>query len=154
VKLVSACLLGIGCNYRGGSWPDPALAARLAEGGLFPVCPEVLGGLAVPRRPAEIQGGDGNDVLDGRARVVDDEGRDVTARFLAGAEAAAGIAKSLAVDEALLVELSPSCGCGAIYDGTFSGTRRAGDGVTAALLKRRGIKVTSVPKGGRKPPVG
>jgi uncharacterized protein YbbK (DUF523 family) len=147
MKLVSACLLGVNCNYRGRSWRDASLCGRFAEGGLFPICPEILGGLPLPRRPAEIQDGDGNDVLDGRARVVDDAGCDVTDRFIAGAEAALRIARSVGADEALLVESSPSCGRGGIHDGSFSGRRRPGDGVTAALLMRNGITVTRVEKG-------
>jgi len=144
VKLVSACLLGIKCNYAGKSWPVPRLIEELAEGGLFPVCAEFLGGLPVPREPAEIQGGTGVDVIHGRARVLGEKGADVTAEFLAGAHEVLRIARTIGAREALLTERSPSCGCGRIFDGSFSFRFIEGDGVTAALLKENGIRVTTV----------
>jgi len=101
----------------------------------------VLSGLPTPRPPAEIQGGDGRDVLEGRARVVNIEGKDVTAEFLAGAQKALRIAQRRGIKEAVLKARSPSCGVGQIYDGSFSGRLREGDGVTTALLKRGGIIV-------------
>jgi uncharacterized protein YbbK (DUF523 family) len=142
VKLVSACLVGVKCNFAGGCFKRQELSDELAAGGLFPICPEVMGGLPSPRPPAEIQGGDGGDVLDGRARVVTIEGEDVTERFVAGARAALAIARALGADEAILIEKSPSCGTGGILDGSFSFTFKPGDGVAAALLKRGGIRVT------------
>jgi uncharacterized protein YbbK (DUF523 family) len=144
MKLVSACLLGISCNFEGASWPHPGLLEEFRKGGLFPVCPEVLGGLPVPRTPAEIQGGTGSDVIEGRAKVVAENGVDVTAAFLSGAQEALKIATAVGAHEALLTERSPSCGCGLIFDGSFSFKFKAGDGVTAALLKKNGIKVTSI----------
>lgn len=112
-----------------------------AEGRLVPFCPEVAGGLPVPRPPAEIVGGDGADVLDGAARVVADTGEDVTEAFVAGARLALETARRAGARVALLKESSPSCGSRMIYDGTFTGTWVAGDGVTAALLEREGIRV-------------
>ncbi|MCK4452122.1 MAG: DUF523 domain-containing protein, partial [Anaerolineae bacterium] len=103
--------------------------------------PEVAGGLPTPRPPAEIQGGDGGDVLEGRARVVNIEGKDVTAEFLAGARKALRVAQRWDIKEAILKARSPSCGVGPIYDGSFSGRLVEGDGVTAALLEREGIIV-------------
>ena len=144
MKLVSACLLGVNCNFEGKNWLCPELFEEFAKGGLFPVCPEVLGGLSVPRVPAEIVGGDGADVLAGKARVVNMDGVDVTAQFLKGAERVLEIAQSVGAKEALLTEKSPSCGCGKIFDGTFSNKFIVGDGVTAALLKKNSIKVTCV----------
>jgi uncharacterized protein YbbK (DUF523 family) len=85
MKLVSACLIGVNCNFEGKNWLNPLLFEEFAKGGLFPVCPEVLGGLSVPRVPAEIQGGDGSDVLNGKAKVVNMQGVDVTCQFLKGA---------------------------------------------------------------------
>lgn len=141
--LASACLLGLCTAHDGGAHPHPELQALAARGRVAPICPEVAGGLPVPRPPAEIQGGDGGDVLDGRARVVTVEGQDVTAQYLNGAQAALQVARRLGLDRAVLKARSPSCGVGQIYDGAFSQHLRPGDGVTAALLKRAGIAVYS-----------
>jgi uncharacterized protein YbbK (DUF523 family) len=111
---------------------------------LFPVCPELLGGLSVPRVPAEIVGGDGLDVLEGKAKVLNMDGVDVTAQFVEGAKRTLQIAQAIGAEEALFIEKSPSCGCGKIFDGTFKEKFRAGDGVTAALLKKNGIIVSCV----------
>jgi len=137
--LVSACLLGICTRYDGDSCPHPALQTLAARGLAVPVCPEVAGGLSVPRPPAEIQSGDGNDVLDGRARVITIKGQDVTTQYLAGARAALETARRFDLRRAVLQSRSPACGVGQIYNGTFSGRLKPGDGVTAALLKREGI---------------
>jgi uncharacterized protein YbbK (DUF523 family) len=144
MKLVSACLLGINCNFEGKNWQNPKIVEEFQKGELFPICPEVLGGLSVPRVPSEIQGGDGKDVIEGRAAVVNLQGIDVTDEFMAGAYDALRIAEAVGAKEALLIEKSPSCGCGVIFDGSFTDKFREGDGVTAALLKKNGIKVTSV----------
>ena len=139
--LVSACLVGIPCQYDGGSCPHDQFQALATQGGVLPFCPEVAGGLPTPRPPAEIQGGDGHDVLEGQARVVNIEGKDVTAEFLAGAQKALRVARRWGIKEAILKARSPSCGVGRIYDGSFGGRLVEGDGVTAALLKREGIIV-------------
>jgi uncharacterized protein YbbK (DUF523 family) len=139
--LVSACLVGIPCQYHGGSCPHGLLQALAVQGHILPLCPEVMGGLPTPRPPAEIQGGDGGDVLEGRARVVNAEGKDVTAEFLAGAQKALRVAHRWGIKVAVLKARSPSCGVGQIYDGSFSGRLVKGDGVTVALLKREGIIV-------------
>ncbi|HWA63149.1 MAG TPA: DUF523 domain-containing protein [Caulobacteraceae bacterium] len=141
--LVSACLLGRPVRYdgRGRALAHEALTRWQAEGLLVPLCPEVAAGLPTPRAPAEIVGGDGEDVLAGRARVVDGDGRDLTAEFLAGAESAARLAAESGCAFALLTEGSPSCGPGFVYDGTFSGARRPGSGVVAARLRRAGVEV-------------
>lgn len=141
VILVSACLVGIPCRYDGGSCPHDQLQALATQGDVLPICPEVMGGLPTPRPSAEIQGGDGGDVLAGRARVVNIEGTDVTAEFLAGAQKALGIARRWGIKEAILKARSPSCSVGRTYDGSFSDRLVEGDGVTAALLKREGIIV-------------
>lgn len=114
------------------------------SGELYPICPEVLGGLSIPRIPAEIQGGDGLDVIEGKAYVVNMQGIDVTDEFMKGAYEALRLAEVIGAKEALLVEKSPSCGCGEIFDGTFTGKLKPGDGVTTALLKKKGIKVTCI----------
>ena len=139
--LVSACLVGIPCQYDGGSCPNDQIQALATQGGVLPFCPEVAGGLPTPRPPAEIQGGDGGDVLEGRARVVNVEGKDVTAEFLTGAKRALRVAQRWGIKKAILKARSPSCGVGRIYDGSFSGRLVEGDGVTTALLKREGIIV-------------
>jgi uncharacterized protein YbbK (DUF523 family) len=141
MKLVSACLLGINCNYKGEGKPNPKLIEEFKEGLLYPVCPEVLGRMKIPRPAAEISGGTGLDVIDGKAKVIDANGADVTKNFMDGAFAVLGIAKSVGAKEAVLKARSPSCGCAKIYDGTFSGNLIDGDGVTAALLKKNGVKV-------------
>lgn len=141
--LVSACLMGIPCQYDGGRCPHDPVQNLATQGGVLPICPEVAGGLPTPRPPAEIQGGDGKDVLEGRARLVNAEGKDVTAEFLAGAQKALRVAQRWDIQEAILKARSPSCGVGQIYDGSFSGRLVEGDGVTAALLKREGIIVNN-----------
>ena len=129
--LISACLLGIPCRYDGASKPHPLAKALAETHHLVPVCPEQLGGLATPRPPAERQGD----------RVTARTGADVTAAYRRGAEAALELCRLLDVQAAVLKERSPSCGHGEIYDGTFSGTRIPGDGVTAELLSAHGIPV-------------
>lgn len=142
--LVSGCLLGQPIRYDGTSKQDARglLARWQAEGRLVATCPELAGGFPTPRPPAEIAGGrDGGDVLDGRARIVERGGRDVTAGYLAGAQAALALAQARGCRYAVLTDASPSCGSTRIYDGRFAGVARAGAGVTAALLRRHGIEV-------------
>lgn len=131
--LVSACLLGVPCRYDGKSKPCEAVRALGDAYELIPVCPEVLGGLPTPRVPSERCGE--------TETVINREGNDVTEAYRRGAEKALRIAQENGCTVAILKEKSPSCGSGRIYDGTFSGTLRAGDGVTAELLKRHGIRV-------------
>jgi uncharacterized protein YbbK (DUF523 family) len=111
------------------------------EGRIVAVCPEVAGGLGTPRPPAEIQQGTGLHVLRGEAAVMAKTGADVTAQFTAGADHAVRVAAENGVRVAVLKSNSPSCGTGAIYDGSFSGAKIAGDGVAAAALRRAGIQV-------------
>ncbi|MEV5987500.1 DUF523 domain-containing protein [Streptomyces sp. NPDC052051] len=139
--VVSACLTGVPCRYNGRVVESERGRALAAEGSAVVFCPEVAGGLSTPREPAEIVGGDGEDVLEGRARVVDITGVDCTEQFLDGARQVLAAARAAGARKALLMARSPSCGCGQIYDGTFSGTLRPGDGVAAALLRRHGIEV-------------
>jgi uncharacterized protein YbbK (DUF523 family) len=141
--LVSACLMGEAVRYDGRAAGDGGglLADWQREGRLVVVCPELRGGLPVPRPPAEIGGGSGSDVLDGTARIVTPDGSDVTASFLQGASAALALAQEHGVKIAILKQRSPSCGSREIYDGRFEGYRIAGEGVTAALLRRHGILV-------------
>lgn len=139
--IVSACLAGAKCSYDGRDRLNEEIFALVQEGRAIALCPEALGGLHVPRTPAEIAGASGEDVLDRRARVMTKGGRDVTAEFIKGAERFCELAKSKGIKRAILKAKSPSCGLGRIYDGTFSGKLREGNGVTAALLKREGIEV-------------
>lgn len=141
--LVSACLLGIPTAYDGSGALQTELLAWASRGQLVPVCPEVAGGLAIPRPPAEIVGGDGGDVLAGRARVVTVEGVDVTMAYVRGAEAALAVARRYDVELAILKQRSPSCGSSTIYDGSHSGRLVPGRGVTAAHLQSHDVLVKS-----------
>ena len=139
--LVSACLLGFPCKYSGKSNLNPRVIEKLAGQIYLPVCPEVLGGLPVPRLPGEISGGSAADVLAGRARVIDNQGGDCTEAFLLGAEKTLRIAKNAHTELAVLKKNSPSCGHGTVYDGHFCGRMIPGNGVTAELLQQHGITV-------------
>ena len=142
--VISACLLGVRCRYDGGASRNEAAIKQSEMDELIPVCPEEAGGLSTPRPPAEIVGGNGDDVLNGKAKVVTVDGTDVTDAYLKGAHHTLQVAQSHGATQVILKARSPSCGCGAIYDGTFSGTLTSGDGVTTALLKRHGIIVVSM----------
>jgi len=141
--VVSACLAGVACTHEAEAKTRDWAEQLVAEGRAVLVCPEVAGGLPIPRPAAEIQGGDGADVIGGRARVLSEEGADVTENYLAGARKATEAAREAGAGLAILKARSPSCGCGAIYDGSFRGELRRGDGVTAAMLKEEGIEVVS-----------
>ncbi len=132
--IVSKCLIGECCRYDGGSKPDAEIVRLVRAGKATAVCPEQLGGLSTPRPPSEI-------AADGR--VISKTGADVTKQFVRGANEALRIARAVGATRAILKARSPSCGCGEIYDGTFSGTLTQGDGITAALFKANGIDVES-----------
>ena len=146
--IVSSCLIGEKCRYDGRSQPNEEALRLYNTGAAIPVCPECLGGLSVPRHAAEIVGGSGEDVLLGCARVIcrDENGKaeDVTNEFVLGAYRALAAAEKCGACEAILKAKSPSCGCGLIYDGSFSGKLREGNGVAAALLLKKGISVRSL----------
>jgi len=131
--LVSACLLGTCCNHEGAHSRRPGVVALGATHRLVPICPEVCGGLSTPRPAAERRGD----------RVTNVAGDDVTDAYTRGAHAAVELAAAVGARRAVLKARSPSCGTGSIYDGTFSRTLRAGDGVTAAALRAAGIEVMS-----------
>jgi uncharacterized protein YbbK (DUF523 family) len=145
VCLVSACLAGVNCRHDGVNKLDPRIAKLVAEGRAIPVCPEQLGGLPTPRTAADIIGGTGADVIEGRVCVMNREGRDATAEFIRGAREALQIAKIAGATLAILKENSPSCGCRRTYTRDADGRSRrvAGQGVTAALLSREGLRVIS-----------
>lgn len=130
--MVSACLLGENCKYNGGNNRSEAVLRYVEGHQVIPVCPEVLGGLPVPRIPCEIVDG----VVTDRSGVSRDE------EFRKGAAIALALAEEEQIHEAVLQSRSPSCGVKAIYDGTFTGTLKAGQGIFARQLSERGIKVT------------
>lgn len=131
VLLMSACLMGVNCRYDGGGKLLHELPQLMERYHIVPVCGEVLGGMTTPRVPSERVG----------ERVLNREGEDVTAHFCRGAEEVLRLARLYGAEKALLKERSPSCGSGEIYDGTFSGGKTAGWGVTAELLRDGGIAV-------------
>ena len=129
--LVSACLLGENCQYSGGNNKNDEVIALADSVELIPVCPECFGGLTIPRLPSEIRNG----------RVYAKDGEDVTDAFMSGAEQTLYIAKETNAPCAVLKENSPSCGFGKIYDGTFSGNKIDGNGITAQLLFDNEIQI-------------
>ncbi len=141
--LVSSCLLGEAVRYHGGDarCESEILERWRAEGRLVPVCPETIAGLPVPRPPAEIAGDGGAAVLEGDAVVGDGTGVDVTALFLQGARLTLETAHAHGARLAVLKDGSPSCATTYIHDGTFRGQRCPGQGVTAAILARAGIRL-------------
>jgi uncharacterized protein YbbK (DUF523 family) len=148
--LVSACLLGNPVRYDGQAKTlgHAGLERLKAEGRVVAFCPEVAGGLPVPRPPAEIISAeiissDGSAVLAGRARVTTRDGCDVSDYFIAGAKLALELCREQSIAAAVLTETSPSCGSNQIYDGSFTHRSIDGSGVTATLLRRQGIEVFS-----------
>lgn len=139
--VVSACLLGVRCRFGGGSATADALCDGAESRSYIPVCPEQLGGLTTPREKACLKGGDGGDVIDGKATVVTEEGSDVTAHYVRGAEEVLRLALMFGARKALLKENSPSCGVTLTH--RESGLTE-GKGVTAALLARYGIELVGV----------
>ncbi|MGL4368058.1 MAG: DUF523 domain-containing protein [Spirochaetota bacterium] len=129
--LVSACLVRVNCRYNGRDFPDERIYKLFREGKAIAVCPEMLGGLPSPRKPCEIREG----------RVYASDGIDLTEEFRRGAEIGADIARAAGCRCAVLKAKSPSCGCGRIYDGTFTGKIIEGDGFFAALLRENGVTV-------------
>ena len=132
--MVSACLLGENCKYNGRNNKNEKLLHLLSGHTVVPVCPEVLGGLPVPRVPAEIVNGE----------VMNQEGVSVDDAFRLGAEKALEIAKREKPDCIILQSRSPSCGAKQIYDGTFSGNLIAGQGIFAEAAVREGFMILDV----------
>lgn len=131
--LVSACLYGHAVRYDGKAkrMSDDIFEKWLSEGRLIPVCPEVIGGLPVPRAPSEITAG----------RVINSEGTDVTAEYTKGAEYTLELAEEEQIAFAIMKEGSPSCGSSRIYDGSFTGTKISGEGIAVRLLRQGGYEV-------------
>ncbi|MFD1781693.1 DUF523 domain-containing protein [Fredinandcohnia salidurans] len=141
--LVSSCLAGLEVRYNGTHSLDNRINKLVGENKAVTICPELLGGFSIPREPAEIVGGDGEDVLDGRAKVVEKSGKDVTELYIKGAYATLEKAKKINATIVVLKQDSPSCGSSMIYNGEFKGKKVVGNGVTSALLKRNGLQVIS-----------
>jgi len=139
--IVSACLAGIGCRYDGGHCEHSEIQRLVSEGRALPVCPERLGGLSTPRIPAEIVGDGGEAVWKETARVLDAEGKDVTAAFVRGAQEAWKLARLVGAKKALLKERSPSCGVTQICRNEEA---ISGEGVTCFLLRTNGICVQGI----------
>lgn len=131
--LISACLVGDNCKYNGGNNLNPHIEKLLEKYELIPFCPEVEGGLNIPRNPSEIKGNS----------VFMDNGNDVTENFNKGAKKALMLCLYLKIKKAVLKERSPSCGTHQIHDGSFSNKLINGMGVSAKLLKDNGIEVYS-----------
>lgn len=136
--VVSACLAGEQCRWDGQASPLPELDALLAGAAPLCVCPEVLGGFGVPRPPVEFSGGDGRAVLRGEARVLRDDGCDVTAAMIRGARRAAAQARAAGSRRAILKERSPSCGVRQVH---VDGRVVPGCGLLAALLEEMGLEL-------------
>jgi len=128
--MVSACLTGVPCRFNGQAKTVPEIQALREQWQAIPVCPEVLAGLPTPRVPCE----------GGRGKVMGEDGKDYTEVFMLGAQKTLEIAQKNGIRTAILRSKSPSCGCGKIFDGTFSETLIDGDGVTTTLLKEHGIQ--------------
>jgi hydroxyethylthiazole kinase-like uncharacterized protein yjeF len=138
--LVSACLLGVNCRYDGGNSLSEKVIQKISGIFFLPVCPEILGGLPTPRAPNWFVGGAGKEVVEGRARVMNEEGKDVTENFLRGAREVLGLAQKFRVRRAILKSGSPSCGVGWVK---VRGEKIIGDGVMTALLRQHGVEVIS-----------
>ncbi|XRG77948.1 DUF523 domain-containing protein [Rossellomorea sp. GAMAL-10_SWC] len=144
--LVSSCLAGLEVRYNGSHSLDNRIQKLLQVNRAITVCPELLGGFLTPREPAEIVGGDGEDVLDGKAKVVEKSGRDVTELYIKGAYHTLRKAQEVNATIIVLKEYSPSCGSAMIYNGEFKAKKVVGNGITTALLKRNGLRVISEEK--------
>ncbi|MGB2698701.1 MAG: DUF523 domain-containing protein [Candidatus Zixiibacteriota bacterium] len=139
--LISACLIGIKCRYDGKARKDEKMMTLMDKGKGVAVCPETLGGLTVPRPKVEIINGEGEDVLLGKCNVKNAKGKDVSLEMIKGALRTLQIARKLKIRTAFFKDKSPSCGFGKIYR---EGKLVKGEGVAAAILRKKGIKV--VPK--------
>lgn len=141
--LISACLCGVNCKYNGLNNLNDKCLELLRKGEALLVCPEQLGGLNTPRIPSEILG-NAKDIIElNKGKVINKEGKDVTNEFLKGAKEALKIAKEANIKKAILKESSPSCGSNFVYDGSFTGNKIKGKGITAYLLEKEGIEIIS-----------
>ena len=129
--LVSACLIGESCKYNGGNNYNEDVLSYISDKEVYLICPEVMGGLEIPRIPCEIV----------NTKVINANGEDKTQEYKKGASIALEIAKKHQIKKAILKAKSPSCGKNKIYDGSFSHTLTNGDGITASLLEKNGIEI-------------
>lgn len=136
--LISACLVGIKCRFDGKDRKDEKMKRLMEKGVGVAVCPETLGGLNLPRPKAEITWGGGEDVLLGKSKVTNQKGKDISSQMAKGAIRTLKVAQRLKIKIAFMKDKSPSCGLEKIYR---KGKMVQGEGVTAALLRREGIKV-------------
>lgn len=141
--LVSACLVGTYCRYDARTNLEGELLRQLAAEGctIVPFCPEEAGGLGTPRPAASLSGGGAEEVLDGKARVLDIHGRDVTQEFLRGAQAALEACRAQGIARAYMKERSPSCGVRATH---IDEVQVPGPGLATALLQRHGVSCTPI----------
>lgn len=140
--IISACLCGINCKYNGKDNKNERCLKLLREGKAVLVCPEQLGGLTTPRNPVELNNV-ASQVVEGNGKALTNQGEDVTEQFLKGAYETLKIAKEIGATRAILKEGSPSCGANFVYDGTFTGNKIKGKGITAQILENEGITVFS-----------
>ncbi|MGL5066674.1 MAG: DUF523 domain-containing protein [Sarcina sp.] len=138
--LVSACLCGENCKYSGGNNENEKVKEFVKDKEVIYICPEQMGGLSTPRNPAEIIG-TAKGVIDGTNKIITNDGTDVSSEFLNGAKKSLQVAIDNKVKLAILKAKSPSCGKGIVYDGTFSGNKVVGNGLTAQILIDNGIEV-------------
>lgn len=146
--MISACLLGITCRYDNKKQPLKSAVRLCKKGNIIPVCPEQLGGLPTPRYASGIETGKGEDVLNGKSKVINEKGEDVTKEFIKGAKEVLKIAKIYGVKKFIAKSKSPSCGLGITLKkicikGGVSNIKVNGDGVTVALLKKKGLDIVT-----------
>ncbi len=134
--LVSSCLAGVNCRYNGSNSEDKVVAQLVKEGKAVAICPEIIAGLPTPRPSCEL-----SEDSQGNIAVISDKGEDFTEEFVKGSKMALEIAKILEIRKAILQSRSPTCGCGLIYDGKFSGKLIEGNGLFVELLIKSGIEV-------------
>lgn len=140
--IISGCLCGVNCKYNGKNNLNLKCLDILKKGQGILVCPEQLGGLTTPRKPSELQETSQN-ILSGNGSILDIQGIDVTEEFLKGAKEVLNIALMANIEKAILKEGSPSCGVNYVYDGSFSGNKIKGEGITTSILRKAGIEVIS-----------
>lgn len=133
--LVSGCLLGMKINYEGKAHPVDELRQLFLQAQAIPICPEALANMPIPRDRAEIV------MVEGERKVYNEKAEDLTETYALGAQRTLDTARTSGAKIAILKSKSPSCGCGKIYDGSFSGNLIDGDGIAVALLKENGIRV-------------
>ena len=132
--LVSACLIGLNTKYNGGNNYDKKVDELLSVYNVIPICPEIMGGLSTPRKPAEIKDN----------KVITIDGKDVTENFIKGANEVLYLVKKYNIKKAILKSKSPSCGYNNIYDGTFTNTLINKNGILTELLIENDIEIISI----------